>query len=174
MNFQTPPHIAKYMASMIPINSRTFLEPSPGAGNLVTAIRQRAEQFAGAMIQISAPTNFFYHPIGHYDCIVMNPPFSDKDGFGIPPELELKGMKLGYYFLNECLKRSDHVIALMPVFVITDSDVRNRQFYKFGLKSITLLPRKTFEYSRIQTCILEFEKGWNGLAFFKFYEEYYP
>jgi type I restriction-modification system DNA methylase subunit len=157
------------MASMIPKWAKTILEPTPGEGNLVREILKDQHRL------ISAPENFFdLDPTRQFDCIVMNPPFSDKAGFGIPPELNLKGMKLGYYFLNECLKRSQHVIALMPVFVITDSDVRNRQFYKFGLKSITLLPRKTFEYTRIQTCILEFEKGWTGLAFFKFYEEYYP
>lgn len=165
MNFQTPPHIAKYMIDMIPSWATTILEPSPGRGNIVNQLLLRAR------FQVTSPENFFELPPAYYDCVIMNPPFSEKNGFEVPPELNLKGLKLGYYFLNECLQRSNYVIALMPVFVITDSDVRNRYFKKYGLKSITLLPRKTFQYSRIQTCILEFNGGWIGTTTFRFYEE---
>jgi type I restriction-modification system DNA methylase subunit len=169
-DFQTPPNIAKYMANMIPINSRTFLEPTPGKGNLVTAIRQRAEQFSGAMIQITEPDNFFSIKSTKFDCIIMNPPFSLKSAYGVPDNLNLEGMKLGYYIFNQCLKMSDNIIALMTWFVLTDSDVRLRYLKNFGLKSITALPRKTFEYSRIQTCILELDHNYRGETIFRVYD----
>lgn len=62
---------------------------------------------------------------------------------------------------------SDHVIALVPWFTISDSDVRLRSLKRWGLKSVTALPRKTFEYVRIQTVVLELEKGFKGETIFK-------
>src|SRR3990172_371588 len=121
--FQTPPEIARYMCSMIPRNARTYLEPSPGNGNLVDAILQHAHEYSGRGSQIEVPVNFFttLDPDLRFDCILMNPPFSAAHAFGIPKHLDLKGMKVGYYFLEECMKKSNHVIALMPIFTITDS-----------------------------------------------------
>lgn len=58
---------------------------------------------------------------------------------------------------------SDNIIALMPWFTISDSDVRIRKLMDFGLKSLTLLHRKTFQYARIQT-------DYNGQPFIIYYE----
>lgn len=59
------------------------------------------------------------------------------------------------------MKKSDCVIALMPWLTIADSDVRFRALKAYdGLKSLTPLPRKTFQYARIQTCIIELERGY--------------
>ena len=77
-------------------------------------------------------------------------------------------MKVGYHILEECLKRSLNVIALMPWFTISDSDVRLRMLIEWGLKSVTLLPRKTFDYTVIQTVVLELEKGFNDPMQFKY------
>lgn len=82
-------------------------------------------------------------------------------------EEKYKGMKFGYEILSECMELSNNIIALMPWFTIVDSDVRLREIYKFGLKSITALPRKTFDYARIQTCILEMDKSFKGDTLFK-------
>lgn len=105
-----------------------------------------------------------------YDCIVTNPPFSSKYAFCVPDHLKDKGMKLGYHILKELMGMSDNIIALVPWFTISDSDVRLRYIKKYGLKSITALPRKTFRYARIQTCILELEKGFSGSTEFKVYD----
>lgn len=166
--FQTPPEIARYMADMIPEHSLRILEPSPGTGNLISAVLDHPKL---KHCMITGATNFFrtIPEEEWYDCIIMNPPFSAAHAFGIPEHLDLKGMKVGYYFLEECMKLSNHVIALMPIFTITDSDVRNRAFKAYGLKSITSLPRKTFQYTRIQTCILELDQTWKGPTEFKFY-----
>jgi hypothetical protein len=59
---------------------------------------------------------------------------------------------------------------LMPWFTISDSDVRLRHIKSYGLKSITALPRKTFEYARIQTCVFELEKGFKGESLFKTFQ----
>jgi len=84
-----------------------------------------------------------------------------------PAELkENKGMRLGYYFLLECMKMSDNVIALMPWFTLTDSDRRLQALEAYGIKSVTSLPRKTFEYARIQTCIIHLQKGYKGISMF--------
>ena len=97
----------------------------------------------------------------------MNPPFSSKYAFGIPDGLEDKGMRLGYFMLQECMEKSNHVIALMPWFTISDSDVRLRALIDYGLRSITALPRKTFNYIRVQTMVLELERGYKGITEFK-------
>lgn len=165
--FQTPPPVCDYMASLAPKTAKYFLEPTPGQGNIKEAIKRRfGPEKKG--IYIDAPYNYFtfdFKP--KYDCVIMNPPFSEKHGFGLPDGLEIKGMRLGYYMLLECMKKSDNVIALMPWFTIIDSDVRLRTLNEFGIKSITALPRKTFEYSRIQTCVIELLRGRNRQTEFK-------
>ena len=83
-----------------------------------------------------------------------------------PNNSEVIGMKLGYYILKQCMQMSDHVIALMPWYTISDSDVRMRYLRDFGIKSLTPLPRKTFQYARIQTVIIELEKGYKGRTSF--------
>ncbi len=87
-----------------------------------------------------------------------------------PPEAVIKGMRLGYHILLECMQMSDNIIALMPWFTISDSDVRLRYLKDFGLKSITALPRKTFQYARIQTMVIELHKGWSGPTEFKVFD----
>jgi hypothetical protein len=161
INFQTPAYIAQYICSMIPQGSVTVLEPTAGSGNMLSFL---------SGYQVSAPENFFEMEKGWFDCIVMNPPFSSKYAFGIPADFEHKGMILGYYILTECMKMSNHIIALMPWFTISNSDVRLRYLKSFGLKSITALPRKTFQYARIQTCVFELEKGFKDHTFFKVYD----
>lgn len=99
----------------------------------------------------------------------MNPPFSGKytDMTNAPVGYDQKGMKVGYHILQECMTMSNHIIALMPWFTISDSDVRLRFLKSYGIKSLTALPRKTFQYARIQTCIIELEKDYIGETVFK-------
>jgi hypothetical protein len=101
----------------------------------------------------------------------MNPPFSERTThMEYAPKEVQSGMRVGYYFLTECMKMSDHVIALMPWFTITDSDLRLKDLEKFGIKSITALPRKTFNYTRIQTCVIELYKGWSEPTIFRTFD----
>lgn len=159
-DFQTPLSVVKYMVSMVPAGAVTVLEPTPGEGNIVS-------QLDG--YQVTAPTDFFLLKKQMFDCVVMNPPFSSKYAVmeNAPAEFDYHGMRLGYYILTECMKMSNTVIALMPWFTISDSDVRLRYLKEFGIKSITALPRKTFQYARIQTCILELVKGYKEETIFK-------
>lgn len=101
----------------------------------------------------------------------MNPPFSEKytNMKNAPPFIQKKGMRAGYYILSQCMGMSDTVIALMPWFTITDSDVRSRFFKEYGLKSLTSLPRKTFQYTRIQCVVMELVKGYDKATTFKFF-----
>jgi len=160
-DFQTPPEVAKYMCSLIPVNTKSVLEPTPGIGNIL--------QFLSGY-QVTAPENFFALQPDRFDSIIMNPPFSSKYAFGVPEAFEHNGMRLGYYILTECMKMSDNIIALMPWFTISDSDVRLRYLKSFGLKSITALPRKTFQYARIQTCVFELQKGYTGDTLFRVFD----
>lgn len=101
----------------------------------------------------------------------MNPPFSEKSFYcrQLPEEWKgLKGMGYGYKFLTELMPQSNNIIALMPWFTISDSDVRMRMIQDFGLRSVTLLPRRTFQYARIQTVILEMKNGYQGTTEFKY------
>lgn len=149
------------------------MEPTPGLGNIVDAL-QRVNA-PTPHYHITAPKDFFLLTDERFDCVVMNPPFSSKFAFleNAPEGINHNGMKMGYYILNQCLGKSDNVIALMPWFTISDSDVRLRSLKRYGLKSITALPRKTFEYARIQTVVLELVKGWDQETIFKvFYTEH--
>lgn len=102
----------------------------------------------------------------------MNPPFSSKSAYmqNAPANLNKVGMRLGYYILTECMEMSNYVIALMPWFTISDSDVRLRYLKDFGLKSLTALPRKTFQYARIQTVVIELSKGYSRQTEFKVFD----
>lgn len=166
MDFQTPIEVCKYMVSLIPSDAKWVLEPTPGLGNIVSLLNE---------YEVTAPADFFQmnkHP--WFDCVIMNPPFSSKYAYGVPEHLNKTGMRLGYHILLECMQMSNHIIALMPWFTISDSDIRLRRLKKWGLKSITALPRKTFQYARIQTMILELDKGFEGETIFKVFDVLEP
>lgn len=160
-NFQTPIPVCSYMVSLIPAGAVTVLEPTQGVGNIVKML---------SGYHVTAPQDFFSMDKRRFDCVVMNPPFSAKYAFGVPEHLNKHGMRLGYHILKECMLMSDNIIALMPWFTISDSDVRLRYIKKFGLKSLTALPRKTFQYARIQTCVFEMERGYQGETAFKVFD----
>lgn len=163
-DFQTPQDVAKYMVSLLPAGVKTVLEPTKGLGTIVNELRN---------YKVTAPADYFnLDPKLKFDAVVMNPPFSSKSAIldNAPDKYQNSGMKCGYMILYECMMKSDTIIALMPWYTISDSDVRMRAIKKFGLKSITVLPRKTFEYARIQTCILELNKGFTGNTVFNAYE----
>lgn len=154
------------MVSLIPPSSKNVFEPTPGVGNIVHVLKKND-------FNVIAADDFFLHDTKlKYDCIVMNPPFSSKSAYleNAPISAETKGMKLGYYILKECMKMSDSIIALMPWYTISDSDIRMKFLKDFGIKSLTSLPRKTFEYARIQTVIIEMEKGYKGDTIFKVFD----
>ncbi len=162
-DYQTPVDVCKYMVSLIPTGVKTVLEPTPGMGNLVKQLYD---------YEVTAPKDFFLLAPQRYDCVVMNPPFSSKSAIleNAPKGFDKEGMKLGYYFLTECMKRSNNIIALMPWFTLSDSDVRLRFIKSFGMVSLTALPRKTFEYARIQTCVIHLQKGHIGDTVFRVYD----
>lgn len=160
-DFQTPLEVCRYMCSLIPEGAKTVLEPTAGNGNMLKYLSR---------YHVTAPENFFELDKQEFDCVVMNPPFSAKYAHGVPAGLEKHGMRLGYHILTECMKLSNNIIALMPWFTISDSDVRLRYLKRFGMKSITALPRKTFQYARIQTCVMELENGYCGRTEFLVYD----
>ncbi len=147
--FQTPEIVAKYMADMIPDKCGTILEPTPGMGNLVVAVKGKGI--------ITAPNRFEEIKSGRrFDWVIMNPPFTP--------------MAEGYRYLNEVMAMSDNIIALLPWLVIINSERRLTAIKNFGLASITHLPRKTFPGCRIQCCILELKKGYTDTTAFKTFE----
>lgn len=163
-DYQTPIEVCRYMVSLIPIGVQTVLEPTPGEGNILKCLNG---------YQVTAPEDYFLLDKSlRFDCVVMNPPFSSKSAIldNAPVNFFEKGMKFGYRILIECTQKSDVTIALMPWFTLSDSDVRLRYLTSIGLKSVTALPRKTFEYARIQTVVLEIVKGYCGPIQFKVFD----
>lgn len=165
-DFQTPQGVAKYMVNLLPESVVSVLEPTAGMGTIVNELKLKN-------YKVTAPADYFL--MDHketFDGVVMNPPFSGKSLIvdNAPLKYHGKGMKAGYMLLFECMQKSDVVIALMPWYTISDSDPRMRSIKKYGLKSITVLPRKTFDYTHIQTCVLELRKGWKSDTIFYAYE----
>lgn len=156
--FQTPLPVAKYMASMIPDKVVTVLEPTAGNGNILKFLNDYV---------VTAPYNYFQLDKHQFDCVIMNPPFSSKYVYGVPDSIQDKGMKIGYRILFECMEMTDHVIALMPWFLMLDSSVRLKKLMDYGLKSITALPRSTFDFARIQCAVFELHRGFNGVTEFR-------
>ena len=87
-----------------------------------------------------------------------------------PEDLHRTGMRMGYWFLTQAMNRADTIIALMPMFTISDSDVRMRAIKRYGLRSVTVLPRKTFDWTRIQTVVLHLQKNYKGKTIFEAYD----
>jgi len=165
-DFQTPVPVANYMISLLPLWVRTVCEPTRGIGNI-------SDGLIRAGYDVTAPDDYFLmDPDARFDAFVMNPPFSHKFTrmANAPLEVHAKGMRMGYWFLTDAMKRTDNVIALMPWFTISDSDVRLRMLKRYGLKSLTALPRKTFEFARIQTVVIELERGYAGTTAFEAYD----
>lgn len=144
MEFQTQESVCKYMVSLIPAGVSTVLEPTPGKGNLVRALNG---------YQVTAPSEF-WDVSGRFDAIVMNPPFTP--------------MEQGYRILYAVMEMSDIIIALMPWLTIINSEKRTSDIEGYGLKSVTHLPRSAFKGSRVQTCILEMQKGYEGVKSLRF------
>lgn len=138
--FQTPDKVCTYMSSFLPDNAGLILEPTAGIGNLVKALKQKGE--------VVAPDDFFEMSKQRFDWVVMNPPFTP--------------MSKGYKILYECMDMSDNIIALMPWLTIINGQKRTNDIMRFGLISITHLPRTIFNGARVQTCILQMSKGYNG------------
>jgi hypothetical protein len=165
-DFQTPVPVANYMISLLPAGIRTVCEPTKGIGNISNGLIE-------AGYDVTAPHDYFQlDPDLRFDAFVMNPPFSHKFTRMeyAPLEVHAKGMRMGYWFLTDAMRRSDNVIALMPWFTISDSDVRLRMLKRYGLKSLTALPRKTFEFARIQTVVIELKRGYTGKTTFEAYD----
>lgn len=172
--FQTPPFVCTYMKELLNDllsgHDNIILEPTPGVKNLVNHALVDNDKVK----QFFAPEDYFtvnnYYLRGtKFDGIIANPPFSDKSCIldNAPDHWkELKGMQVGYKFLEEFMVLSDVIIILMPMWTITDSDVRMRKIREFGLMSVTLLPRKTFNYARVQTAVLQLKKGYAGPTIF--------
>jgi hypothetical protein len=142
-NFQTPDWICKAMVQMLPAGIITILEPTPGAGNLVTALRG---------YHVTAPEDFWI-VAGHFDAVVMNPPFSP--------------MAQGYNILFKCMKMTNTIIAVMLWLTIINSEKRTKMIMDYGLKSVTHLPRQAFKGARVQCCILNMQKGYDGCTKFR-------
>ena len=144
-DFQTPEWICKYMVSLLPVRVNTVLEPTPGIGNIVKELKEN-------WYEVTAPDDF-YNVTGRFDAIVMNPPFTP--------------MKTGYDFLYKCMDMSNNIIALMPWLTLINSQKRTADLKRFGLKTVTHLPRSVFPGSRVQCCILELNAGYKGNIEFK-------
>lgn len=144
MQFQTPEWVCEIMVKMISDSTlfpNTILEPTPGDGNLVKAINKKY------------PSSIIYTPVDFFKfdekvkCIVGNPPFTP--------------MKLGYDILERCFELSNNIIFLMPWLSLINSEKRTQLYIDKGLKKIVHLPRRAFNGSRVQTCILQFQNGYN-------------
>lgn len=150
-NFQTPQWVCNIMINQIEHNPVFILEPTPGAGNLVKALNLK---FPDSIID--APNDFykfieFNHARYHY--IVANPPFTP--------------MTQGYKMLDDFFNIADDIIILLPWLALINSERRTKKYISMGLKKIIHLPRSAFPGSRVQTCVLVFQRGYCGDIIFK-------
>lgn len=139
MDFQTDPRICSYMVSLLPRKKELHvLEPTPGKGNLIRALKG---------YRVTAPKDF-WQVSGWFDAVVMNPPFTPMDE--------------GYRILDAVMEMSNVIVALMPWLTLINSQKRTKKIKAFGLVSVTHLPRNAFPGSRVQTCILDLKRGYAG------------
>lgn len=139
IDFQTPDHVCDYMVSIAQPAS-VYLEPSPGAGNIVRAIKKRYP-----IADVVTPEGDFLkmEPRGGPRCtVIMNPPFTP--------------MKYGYQHLMHAMKFSQNIVALLPMFILINSIKRTSLLFSCKLNEVILLPRTVFRNTRIQTALFVF------------------
>lgn len=164
-DFQTPKAVAEYMTQLLPVDTYHVLEPTPGKGNIVAALNR------WGIFNITAPADWWELDKSlRFDAVVCNFPFSAKTFWNCPEKYKGGGMAVLHDQLKVVMEMSDSVIALVPWFVLIDSDARTRAMLDYGLISVTSLPRKVFNYARIQTCILELCKGYGGITHFRYFK----
>ena len=152
LKFQTPEWVCEIMVNLIDGNPTFILEPTPGVGNIVKALKIKFPDS-----EIDAPVDFYKHIkyyYGRYHYVVANPPFTP--------------MKIGYEMLDNFFKLTDNIIILMPWLALINSEKRTEKYISNGLKKIIHLPRYAFPGTRVQTCILVFEKGYKGNIIFEY------
>jgi len=151
-DFQTPPAVCDYMASLVIHGVKSVLEPTPGSGNLVKALRKNG-------LSVTAPKRFSELALSAtFDAVAMNPPFTP--------------MTLGYYYLYKSMHIAQiQIIALMPWLTVINSTKRIHDIREWGIASIAHLPRSVFKGSRVQTCILDMHKGYTGDISFLIYDD---
>lgn len=77
-------------------------------------------------------------------------------------------MDLGYKMLDDFFNiATNEIIILLPWMALINSERRTKKYIEKGLKKIIHLPRKAFPGSRVQTCILVFQKGHSGNIIFE-------
>lgn len=143
-DFQTPEWLCDFMASAVHGYPNKILEPTPGNGNLIRAIKKK---HPNAHI-LTPEGDFMKMDICNVDFVIANPPFTP--------------MTLGYDMLDRFFEFSGNVIALMPWLTVINSEKRLDRLKSYGLREIIHLPRSVFSGSWVQTCILMFTKGYSG------------
>jgi len=162
-HFQTPQWVCDIMASLVDGSPKKILEPTPGQGNLVKALRHHFPT-ADIVLEHDILTLQTNEPVRDFmamsprpvDWVVANPPFTP--------------MTLGYQMLDRFFSFSPNVIALMPWLVLINSQARTAQLIQRGLCHVIHLPRTAFPGARVQTCILKFKEGHKGTVSLTFVE----
>lgn len=157
--FQTPESIADLLASMIPGNVGSILEPSSGLGRIYRAIRKRFDCVPVSLVEIAPQcAEQLYRDterdenarlfqgdflamstdrLGTFDAIVMNPPFTMRS--------DVRHIEHARQFLNP---------GGTLVSVCMAGEIRKRQFEKTG--TYEPLPSGSFskEGTRVETAIV--------------------
>ena len=144
MDFQTPKWVCEIMVNQIEGNPKRILEPTPGEGNLIEVITRR---YPKAKV-VRPSNNFFDLGIERVDYVIANPPFTPT--------------AIGYEMLERMFLFSDDVIVLMPWVALINGEERTKRYLNQGLKKVIHLPRRAFMGARVQTCIMIFEKEYQG------------
>lgn len=142
MDYQTPPYFCDFMVSKAP-RCQNYLEPSPGAGNLVAAIKRRYPDST-----ITTPIDDFLMMPGKEIpncCVIMNPPFTP--------------IIVGYHHLLHAFSFSLDIVALMPMYLLINSLRRQEQLFQLGLRELVVLPRCIFRGTRVQVGLFIFSPG---------------
>ncbi len=200
MRYDTPAAVASQLAKYFPnTNVRTVLDPSVGSGALLkpllnrlgkhraqvycvdidpVAIEQVRQSFSSALPKtIFSNMDFVewsYSVNVHFDCIVMNPPFSGaksklKRFRFSDPIWKLEGIErflpVEAVFLCrsvELLRNGGRILAILPASIIMSSTLQwlRRQLLEIGsIRIVHELPPRTFSGVESRMYLFVFEKG---------------
>lgn len=122
-DFQTPQYAVYPLLKYIPKNWLIW-ECAEGIGNITAVFKNNSYKVIGS--DITTGQDFFEYEPQNYDCIITNPPYSEKDKW-----------------LQRCYELGKPFALLLPITAL-EGQKRHSMYRKYGLQVIILDKRVNF------------------------------
>ena len=154
--FYTPLTLIKFLKEYIgDISDKNIIDYAAGVGTLLNPLdaksktcielNKESSEISSLRNLNSINDNAFNHK-EKYDIAIINPPYGLKE-------------YTEYDFIHHSLKYCDRVVAILPLGVLfADKFKKDRKQLLESIKTIIVLPPKTFDTTDIPVCLIDIDK----------------